>query len=209
MYKVLKAKTLIDGKGGQPIPEAAILIEDGVIRTAGPAQAMSWPDSAEVIDLGEKTVMPGMIDCHVHIGSNGEARYELLSVKELTPYKALKAALHARTDLEAGFTTLRDMGEGGYIDIAVRQAINAGLYTGPRLVVSGHSLSITGGHGDSHFIPEVRVTSKIGVVDGPDAARKAAREQLKYGADVLKLCATGGVMSEGTEPGAQQFVCSD
>ncbi|MGI5838212.1 MAG: amidohydrolase family protein [bacterium] len=205
MYKVLKAKTLIDGKGGQPIPEAAILIEDGVIRTAGPAQAMSWPDSAEVIDLGEKTVMPGMIDCHVHIGSNGEARYELLSVKELTPYKALKAALHARTDLEAGFTTLRDMGEGGYIDIAVRQAINAGLYTGPRLVVSGHSLSITGGHGDSHFIPEVRVTSKIGVVDGPDAARKAAREQLKYGADVLKLCATGGVMSEGTEPGAQQL----
>lgn len=205
MYKVIKAKALIDAKGGKPIADAAVLIEDGIIREIGVAKQVQWPEAAEIIDLGAKTVLPGMIDCHVHIGSNGEARYEMLAVKELIPYKALKAAVHARTDLEAGFTTLRDMGEAGYIDIAVRQAINTGMYPGPRLVVSGHGLSITGGHGDSHFVPEVVVTSKIGVIDGADAARKAAREQLKYGADVLKLMATGGVMSEGTEPGAQQL----
>jgi imidazolonepropionase-like amidohydrolase len=97
------------------------------------------------------------------------------------------------------------MGEVGYIDVAVKKAIQKGLIVGPRLMVSGHGLSITGGHGDSHLAPEIVVTSKVGVVDSPDEARKAAREQLKHGADVLKLCATGGVMSEGTEPGAQQL----
>lgn len=205
MFTVIKAGKLIDGKGGKPILDAAVIIEDGIIREVGEAKKMALPETAAIIDLGDKTILPGMIDCHVHIGSNGEARYEMLTVKELIPYKALKAAVNARTDLEAGFTTLRDMGEIGYIDIAVRQAINNGMYIGPRLVVSGHALSITGGHGDTHYVPEVKVTSKVGVVDGADAARKAAREQLKYGADVLKLCATGGVMSEGTEPGAQQL----
>jgi imidazolonepropionase-like amidohydrolase len=204
MIHAIKAKKLLDGNGGNPLMHPVIIVEDGIITSVG-TDAKAIPSQAVVLDLGEKTILPGMIDSHVHIGSNGEARYEMLSVKELTPYKALKAAVYARQDLEAGITTLRDMGEVGYIDVAVKKAINDGLYPGPRLLVSGHGLSITGGHGDSHFIPEVNVTSKVGVVDGADEARKAAREQLKYGADVLKLCATGGVMSEGTEPGAQQL----
>jgi imidazolonepropionase-like amidohydrolase len=205
MMKALKGGCLIDGQGGLPLENPVILIEDGKIKEIGCADTLTIPEGVEVMDLSGKTILPGMIDAHVHIGSNGEASYELQGLKELIPYKALKAAVNARKALEAGFTTLRDMGEAGYIDIAVKKAIQNGLTVGPRLMVSGHALSITGGHGDSHLAPEVVVTSKIGVVDGPDEARKAAREQLKHGADVLKLCATGGVMSEGTEPGAQQL----
>lgn len=205
MIKVLKGGCLIDGNGGLPQENMAIVIEDDKIKEVGCADAIIIPEGATVIDLSGKTILPGMIDCHVHIGSNGEASYELPGLKELIPYKALKAAVNAKKALEAGITTLRDMGEVGYIDVAVKKAIQNGLCVGPRLMVSGHGLSITGGHGDSHLAPEVIVSSKVGVVDGPDEARKAAREQLKHGADVLKLCATGGVMSEGTEPGAQQL----
>ncbi len=203
MIKAIKAHQLIDGRGGQPIVNPLILVEDGRITSVTAGGEV--PAGAEVIDLGTKTVLPGMIDCHVHIGSNGEAKYETVGIKELIPFRALKAARVAELDLNAGFTTLRDMGESGYIDIAVKQAIEAGMYPGPRLLVSGHGLSMTGGHGDSRYIPEVHNTSKIGIVDSPDAARKCAREQLKYGADCIKILATGGVMSEGTEPGAQQL----
>ncbi len=205
MTKVLKGGCLIDGNGSLPVENAVIVIEEERIKEVGCADSIEIPEGAEVVDMTGKTIMPGMIDCHVHIGSGGEASSELQNLKELIPYKALKATTHAKKALDAGVTALRDMGEVGYIDVAVKKAITAGLYAGPRLMVSGHGLSITGGHGDAHFIPEVQVTSKVGVVDGADAARKAAREQIKHGADVLKLCATGGVMSEGTEPGAQQL----
>ena len=111
MVKAVKGGCLIDGCGGLPLDNPVILIEDGKIKEIGCADTVAIPEGAEVLDLSGKTILPGMIDAHVHIGSNGEASYELQGLKELIPYKALKAAVNARKALEAGFTTLRDMGE--------------------------------------------------------------------------------------------------
>jgi len=206
MTKVIKCGRLIDGTGGEPISRALVVIEGDRIAAVGREGEVTLPAQAQEIDLSGKTVLPGMIDTHLHIMGNGAPATELQNLKELTPYKALKALRHAQADLEAGFTTLRDVGAPGFIDVAVKKAIEAGLYAGPRLQVAGPILSTTGGHGDSHLAPEVQFATGTGaVVDSPDAARKAARVNLKYGADLIKVSATGGVLSDGDEPGAQQL----
>jgi imidazolonepropionase-like amidohydrolase len=205
MQKVIKCGYLLDCNGSEPIKDGVILIEDERIAAAGKPGDFAVPGGAEVIDLGGAYVMPGMIDCHLHVGMNGMPSFEMSLVKELVPTHALKGMLHAQKDLHAGFTSLRDVGELGYIDIAIKKAINDGLYQGPRMQVAGKVLSTTGGHGDTHFVPEVDFEGLGIVVDSPDAARKAARENLKHGADLVKISATGGVMSDGDEPGAQQL----
>jgi imidazolonepropionase-like amidohydrolase len=149
-------------------------------------------------------VLPGLIDTHTHLTSDPTIlRYERLGLS--IPRLALIGAANARRTLLAGFTTVRNLGADGYADVALRDAINAGDVIGPRLIVSGPGIGITGGHCGSNLLaPEFRQTS-LGTADGPDEVRKAVRQNVRYGADVIKYCGTGGVFSKGTQPGMQQF----
>jgi imidazolonepropionase-like amidohydrolase len=157
-----------------------------------------------VLDLSRSTVLPGLIDTHTHLTSDPTIlRYDRLGLS--IPRLALIGAANARRTLLAGFTTVRNLGADGYADVALRDAINAGDIIGPRLVVSGPGIGITGGHcGGNLLAPEFRQTS-LGTADGPDEVRKAVRQNVRYGADVIKYCGTGGVFSKGTQPGMQQF----
>jgi imidazolonepropionase-like amidohydrolase len=197
-YTVIYDGTLIDCVTAEPRHHAAVLIKGDKIEAVGRAGEMAIPADAQYVDARGKTIMPGMIDAHIHITGNGDPN-QLRRMKKTVPFQAIEASLHARALLEAGFTSIRDAGAAFLLDIGLRDAVNAGLVPGPRMKVSGRGLSITGGHGDSFFPPEIEFASRY-VVDSPDEARKAAREQLRAGADCIKLLATGGVMSEKSEP---------
>lgn len=160
----------------------------------------------EVIDLSSKYVLPGLIDCHVHLCMNGEPDTMAALAVDTYGDVTLKAYVYAMRDLLAGFTTVRDEGAVGFSDIALRNMIDRGIVKGPRIFCSGEPLGTTGGHADSHFNPYIGGHSSMGIiVDSPDEARAAARENFKRGADQIKLMATGGVMSVGDDPGSPEF----
>jgi imidazolonepropionase-like amidohydrolase len=158
----------------------------------------------QVLDAAGQFVMPGMIDCHVHLLSSGAADYAVRGLKELLPYTAIRGAANAKILLDMGYTTLRDVGAMGYGNIALRQAIEDGLVPGPRLYAAGHALSVPGGHGDSYYRPEVHV-ERAALINGPEEARRAVRELIKMRADVIKLLVTGGVMTDGSDVGVLQW----
>ena len=201
MPLVLKNAKLFDGSGTLPGGPVTVVADGDRISFVGPAVEVSVPENAEVIECEGKFLMPGMVDSHIHITGSGDPNF-LKSAKELVPHTAIRASLNAKKTLEAGFTAIRDAGAGSLIDVALKKAVNEGLVPGPRMQVACHGLSITGGHGDTRngWPPEVLFAGRY-VVDSPDEARRAAREQLRDGADHLKLHATGGVMSEGDEIG--------
>jgi imidazolonepropionase-like amidohydrolase len=203
MYTAITNARLFDGSGKPPYGPVNVIIENDKIVEVAPAAHVQIPENAKVIDAGGKWLMPGLIDTHIHITGSGDPNV-LKSKKELVPHVAIRATLNAKATLEAGFTAVRDAGAGFLVDVALKQAINEGLVAGPRLQVACHSLSITGGHGDTRngWPPEVEFKGRY-VVDSPDEARRAAREQLRDGADHIKLHATGGVMSEGDVPTAR------
>ncbi|RMG56017.1 MAG: amidohydrolase family protein [Acidobacteria bacterium] len=207
---LIKAGRLLDVKRGRLLSDQAILIEGERIKEVGPADAVQShaPEDARVIDLGQATVLPGLIDCHDHLTGDPEhAGYAALGIS--VPRRALIGARNARRTLEAGFTTVRNVGAAGYADVALRDAINDGDIIGPRLLVSGPALGITGGHCDVNLLaPEFDYTAQ-GVADGPWAARAKVREVVKYGADLIKICATGGVLSKGDQPGTQQYTLEE
>lgn len=181
-----------------------IIIHDNKIEATVPLQQVQNFDGT-IINLSDQFVMPGLIDAHVHINMDGEPDTMGLlcntSIGELT----LLSMNHAKKDLMAGFTTLRDEGGYGFSDVSLKKAINSGLVDGPRLLVSGMSISSTGGHGDNHLTPYMSGGMFSTIVDSPAQARKAARYTFKYGADQIKLMATGGVISFGDEPGAPEL----
>jgi len=203
MLKLIKGGTLIDCTGKDPVNDAQVLIDGEKIVKVGTADSIRVTRDVQVFDATGWTIMPGLIDSHVHITGSGDPN-RLKSMKELVPHAAIRTAQQAKATIEAGITALRDAGGGFLIDVAVKQAINEGLIPGPRLQVACHGLSITGGHGDSRngWPPEIEFRGRL-VVDSPDEARRAAREQLRDGADHVKLHATGGVMSEGDVPTAR------
>ena len=149
-------------------------------------------------------VMPGMIDCHVHLTSSGAANYELQRLKDLIPLTTLRGAASAQMMLMAGFTTVRDLSAPGFINVAIRQAVAEGTCVGPRVLAAGMSLTVPGGHGDSYYRPDVNV-GREGIINGPDEARRAVREWVKMRVDLIKLLVTGGVMTDGSDLGALQW----
>ena len=207
---VLKAARLIDGTGAAAITNAVIVVTDNRITAVGSGSSVSVPADAKVIDLGDVTLLPGFIDAHTHLIGRvlGDPEGDMSAVRDYESFGAIVGVLHARDTLLAGFTTVRNVGaSGNFDDMALRKAINEGWIIGPRMESAGHAIGITGGHCDENgFKPGVAQQDPMnGVADGPEEIRKAVRLQIKYGADVIKTCATGGVLSEGDAVGATQY----
>ena len=198
---VVKAGRLLDVRTGKTLTNQVIVIEGGKIVSVGPDAGTAG--DATVIDLSGKTVLPGLIDAHTHITFDPKFGYDRLAIS--TPREALIGAKNARVTLLAGFTTIRNLGATEYADIALRDAINAGDVPGPRIDASGPALSITGGHCDDNLLPYSWHATAAGVADGVENVQHKVREIIKYGADVIKVCATGGVLSLGDDPQHSQF----
>ncbi|MES2160747.1 MAG: amidohydrolase family protein [Pseudomonadota bacterium] len=202
----IKAAHMLDVRSGALVDNAVVLISGERITAAGSKLAI--PDGAQVIDLGNKTLLPGLIDMHTHLtGDPQDAGYSIIA--KSIPRITLTGAKNARLTLQAGFTTVRDVGADGYADIGLRDAINDGDVPGPRIAASGPPLSITGGHcDDTMHAPEYKQTA-LGVADGVAEALKVTRRNIKYGADVIKICATGGVLSFGDDPRTSQYTLEE
>ncbi|HEY2660273.1 MAG TPA: amidohydrolase family protein [Caulobacteraceae bacterium] len=200
----LTAAKMVDPASGTVITAPAVIIKDDRIVQVGAAANLPAPADARRIDLGSQTILPGLIDMHTHITSRPDSEgYQGLGVS--VPAQAISGVAQASTTLQAGFTTLRNVGAEGFADVALRNSINAGETAGPRLFVSGPLIGATGGHCDENLLPYAYHDVGEGVADGPDAVRHKVRENHKYGADLIKLCATGGVLSKGDSVGAQQM----
>ena len=207
---VLKAARLIDGTGAAPITNAIVIVIDNKITAVGDAAKVPAPSGATIIDLGDTTLLPGFIDAHTHLIGRvlGDPEGDASPVRDYESFGAILGVRHARDTLMAGFTSVRNVGAAGrFDDMALRKAINEGWTIGPRMESAGHAIGITGGHCDENgFRPGVGQLGPLdGVADGPEQIRQAVRLQIKYGADVIKTCATGGVLSEGDAVGATQY----
>jgi imidazolonepropionase-like amidohydrolase len=207
---VIKAARLIDGTGAGPITNAVVVVTDNRITAVGSASTVTIPANARTIDLGDVTLLPGFIDAHTHLIGRvlGDPAGESSLVRDYESFGAILSVQNARNTLMSGFTSVRNVGaQGRFDDMALRKAINEGWTTGPRIQTAGHSLGIRGGHCDENgfrpglFDPGI----EEGIADGPEQIRAAVRYQIKYGADVIKTCATGGVLSEGDAVGATQY----
>src|SRR5579859_7030864 len=197
---------LVDVRAGRLLENQLVSFDaDGTITSVAPAGS-SLP--AGTIDLARATCLPGLIDVHTHLTSDPtDNGYAGLGIS--IPRSAVTGAKNARLTLFAGFTTDRNVGAPGFSDVAVRDGINAGEIPGPRMFVSGPPLGITGGHCDDNLLPAEFHHVAEGVADGPWAARAKVREVVKYGADVIKICASGGVLSKGDQPGTPQYTLEE
>lgn len=202
---LVKAARLLDGRGGAALAPAAVLVRGGRIVEVG--RSLAVPPGATVIDLGAMTLLPGLIDLHTHLTDRPGVHWETALTTTTPAEAALWGARNAAVTLQAGFTTCRDMGPTWpYVDVALRDAIEAGAVPGPRLVVAGNYVSATGGAGDARqFSPYVDVPLVRNLADGPFEVAKAVRTNFKHGADFVKILVTGAVLSRGILPTAQQY----
>ena len=202
---VIHAGRLLDVKTGKTLSNQTIAIQGDKIASVGSDAQVSA--GAQVIDLSNATLLPGLIDAHTHITYTPNFGYSRLGVS--APRRALNGARNARVTLDAGFTTIRNVGATDFTDVALRDAINAGDVPGPRMLVSGPALSITGGHCDENLLPFEWHAQSEGAADGIEAVQHKTREIIKYGADLIKICATGGVLSHGDNPQASQYTLEE
>lgn len=203
----VRAGRVLDVKTGKLLRDQTILIREGRISGIGNSTEIKIPAGSDVIDLPNATVLPGLIDAHTHLTMDPKFGYEELGVS--VPRQTLTGAKNARVTLQAGFTTVRNVAAQGYSDVALRDAINAGDVPGPRMLVSGPPLSITGGHADENLLPYSYHAKSESICDSPWACRAQVRENIKYGADVIKIMASGGVLSKGDDPQASQFTLEE
>jgi imidazolonepropionase-like amidohydrolase len=206
---------LFDATGDNVRENMIIAVEDERIKSVTSAADLKIPPGANVIDLSQATVLPGLIDCHTHLGSRADRYNEIYRFKD-TPFdSAFAGVINARKTLEAGFTSVRDVGSKPFLAVDLRNSINEGYLVGPRIVASGPAISITGGHGDlNNYSPQTQVMMfpeerDFKIADGADQIRHVIRAQVKYGVDVIKIISTGGVLSRGDSPGAPQYTLEE
>lgn len=205
------AGRLFDSASDSVRETMVIVVEGERIKDVVPANSIRIPAGANVLDLSHSTVLPGLIDCHTHLQARADRYNEIYKFKDTPFSNAFFAVGNARRTLEAGFTTVRDVGSKPFLAVDLRNAINEGFIVGPRVVASGPGISITGGHGDlNNFSPQTQVwmfpeERDFKIADGVDQVRHVVRAQVKYGVDVIKILATGGVLSKGDSPGAPQY----
>ncbi len=210
---VLRAARLVDGNGGPVVANGVVVVTGNRISAVGSGTSVAIPAGARIIDLGDATLLPGFIDAHTHIIGRAlsDPRSDDANVRDYPAYAAIVGVGNARKTLMAGFTSIRVVGSPNFDDMALRQAITDGAAIGPRMQNAGNAFGITGGHCDENgYRPGLMDADyRTGVADGPDEGRKAVRYQVKYGADVIKICATGGVLSEGDAVGATQYTLEE
>jgi imidazolonepropionase-like amidohydrolase len=202
---VITGARMLDVLTGKMIDNPAIFVgADGRITGIADARTVKWGGNVTHIDLGDKTLLPGLIDMHVHLDSPADiGGYRGLEFTD--SFWGMTAVGNARAMLDAGFTTVRNVGSDNRNDIGLKQAIDSGYAVGPRIVPAGYAIGATGGHCDSTFLPPSLEKPQEGIADSNDGLRYEVRRQRKYGAEVIKVCATGGVFSRNTEPGQQQL----
>ncbi|MFZ5843223.1 MAG: amidohydrolase family protein [Pseudomonadota bacterium] len=202
---LLRADRMLDVRTGALVKEAGVLIRDGrIIAVSDNGRTPTGSEDARVLDLGDMTLLPGLIDMHVHLDSDPSyGGYTGLQFGDR--FWSVLTVPHAERTLKAGFTTVRNVGADAWNDVGLRQAIDEGKVIGPRVVTAAYSFGATGGHCDSTFFPPSMNQKSPYNADNPDDARARVRELRKYGAQVIKICATGGVFSRNTEPGQQQM----
>ncbi len=202
--EAIHAGHMLDPASGKVLTDQIIVVKGERIVAIGPSASVQTPANAVLIDLSKSTVLPGLIDVHVHLTSNpqdGGANSLTISV----PQEAISGVANAKKTLLAGFTTVRNVGAGAFTDVALRNAIDKGEVAGPRMQVSGPPLGATGGHADENLLPWAFHYSDEGIADGPWALRAKVRQNLKYGADLIKFMGSGGVLSHGDSVGGQQL----
>ncbi len=205
---VVTAARMVDVERGRYIDNPVVVVTDGRITAVGAAVPAGLPADARRLDLPGLTLLPGLIDMHVHLaGTPSVSGWNVLDYAD--DFGAILQVPHARANLMAGFTTVRNLGGPDYADVALRQAIDGGFVEGPRVIPAGISFGATGGHCDFTGMPRSLAQANAVNTDGVEAARFAVREVRKYGAQVIKVCATGGVFSRNTEPGQQQMTLAE
>jgi imidazolonepropionase-like amidohydrolase len=205
---LVRAGHLLDVKTGKLLDAQTIVVTGDKITSVAATPSVSAQTGDVVIDLGGMTVMPGLIDVHTHI--TGETNFDpYFELTQTDAKEAINGVANARTTLMAGFTTIRNVGAGGYTDVDLRDAINEGQVPGPHMQVSGPPLGITGGHCDESLLPVKYHVVAEGVADGIAAVQQKVRQNIKYGADLIKICATGGVLSKGDDPQTSQYTLEE
>ncbi|HUY95468.1 MAG TPA: amidohydrolase family protein [Terracidiphilus sp.] len=199
---------LLDVRTGKLADNQTIVVEGDTVESVAPSSSVPAQPRDSVVDLGSMYAMPGMIDVHTHLTMNPDFDpYRELT--ETDAKDAINGVVNARTTLMAGFTSVRNVGASGFVDVDLRDAINAGQVPGPHMLVSGPLIGITGGHCDENLLPIRYHVQGDGVADGIPAVQHKVRENIKYGADLIKICATGGVLSKGDDPQASQFTLEE
>jgi len=199
---------LLDVKTGKILDGQTIVVSGDSISSVAATSSVPTQPGDTVVDLGNMTVMPGLIDVHTHI--TGEPNFDpYFELTQTDAKEAIQGVVNARTTLMAGFTTIRNVGAGGYTDVDLRDAINQGQVPGPHMQVSGPALGITGGHCDENLLPIKYHVTGDGVADGIAGVQQKVRQNIKYGVDLIKICATGGVLSKGDDPQASQYTIEE
>jgi imidazolonepropionase-like amidohydrolase len=204
----VSADRLLDVASGRMVERPLVIVTDGRITAVGQQGALAVPAGAKRVDLPGLTLLPGLIDMHVHLTGlaeiSGYRNYEYSDA-----FWTVVGVANAKKTLEAGFTTVRNVGAGDYGDVGLREAVDGGWVPGPRIVTATGSIGATGGHCDETYLPPSLEARSPHAADGPEEVRKMVRQNRKYGAQVIKICATGGVFSRGDEPGAQQMTLEE